>query len=135
MTIYQPPIRITDKDFERLTALTKQTPRELSSLLAEELGRAAVIPQKEIPKDVVTMNSTVRFVDLKTQEELEATLVYPNEADASKNRISILAPVGTALLGLRTGQKIHWPIPGGRSRHLLVSAVLVQPEAEGRWEL
>lgn len=135
MEVYQPPIRVTDKDLEKLQALIERTDSHEASSLGEELSRAAIVPQKEIPKDVVTMNSKVRFVDVKTGEELEATLVYPEDADYSTHKISVLAPVGMALLGLRTGQKIHWPLSNGKTRHLMVTAVLFQPESEGRWDL
>lgn len=134
-SVYHPPIRVTDKDLERLSALLDRVETPEAQSLAEELSRAVVVDQKEIPRDVVTMNSKVRFVDTKTHEELEITLVYPEDANASENRISILAPVGMALLGLRSGQKIHWPLPGGRVRNLMVTAVIYQPEAEGCWDL
>lgn len=135
ISTYQPPIRVTDKDMEKLSSLVEQVHTKEAYQLAEELSRAAVLPAKDIPRDVVTMNSKVRFLDVKTHEEMEITLVYPEDADASAGRISILAPVGMALLGLRCGQKIHWPLPGGRARHMLVTTVLYQPEANGDWSL
>lgn len=135
ISTYQPPIRVTDKDMEKLSSLVEQIGTKEAGQLSEELSRASVLPAKDIPRDVVTMNSKVRFLDVKTHEEMEITLVYPEDADASAGRISILAPVGMALLGLRCGQKINWPLPGGRARHMLVTTVLYQPEANGDWSL
>jgi regulator of nucleoside diphosphate kinase len=135
ISTYQPPIRVTDKDIEKLSSLIERMNSREAAQLAEELSRAVVIPANEVPRDVVTMNSKVRFLDMRTHEELEVTLVYPDDASADTGRISILAPVGMALLGLRCGQKIHWPLPGGRARHMLVTTVLYQPEANGDWSL
>lgn len=135
MNFYQPAVRITDKDLERIAMLIENQNSHNFAGLSEELNRADVVPQNQIQKNVVTMNSRVRFLDLKTQQEFEATLVYPQSADAAENKISILAPVGSALLGLRTGQKIVWPLPDGKVRHLQVISVLYQPEASGDWAL
>ena len=84
--------------------------------LAGELRRARVVPRSQIPRDVVTMNSTVRLRDLETREEETYTLVYPHEADIGENKLSVLAPVGTALLGYRAGDVVEWPVPAGVSR-------------------
>jgi regulator of nucleoside diphosphate kinase len=80
------------------------------------------------------MNSRVQFEDLDTGERLEMTVVYPGSADVERGRISVLAPVGSALLGLAVGESIRWPLPGGKSRHLRVVGVTYQPEAAGRDE-
>jgi regulator of nucleoside diphosphate kinase len=77
------------------------------------------------------MNSRVRFEDLDSGEQLEVTLVYPRDADVDQSKVSVLAPVGSALLGLSVGQSISWPLPGGKSRHLRVVGVTYQPEAAG----
>ncbi len=84
--------------------------------LAGELRRARVVPRPQLPPDVVTMNSTVRLRDLETGEEETYTLVFPADADIAKNKLSVLAPVGTALLGYRTGEVVEWPVPAGVSR-------------------
>jgi regulator of nucleoside diphosphate kinase len=81
------------------------------------------------------MNSTVRLRDLDSGEVETYTLVYPNEADAEENRISVLAPIGTAIIGYRVGDVIKWPVPGGFVR-LRVEEILYQPERAGapdRW--
>lgn len=128
-------IFVTDQDFHRLSALVSQATGPWAEALEEELGRAHVISQKDIPANVVTMNSRVVFFDELSGKESEVTLVYPAEADLSSGRISILAPVGVALLGLRVGQSIDWKIPNGSVKKLKVQSVTFQPEAAGNWEL
>lgn len=86
---------------------------------------------ESMPHDVVTMNSQVKFRNLTTGEELTRTLVYPAQMTDSSAQLSVLAPVGAALLGLRTGDTIHWELPGGASTHLEVLELLYQPEAAG----
>jgi regulator of nucleoside diphosphate kinase len=128
-------ILITDQDFERLCLLAHHEDGEMAELLDEELGRATVVPQRAIPRDVVTMNSQVRFRDEQTGQESEVTLVYPKDADVTKRRVSILAPVGMALIGLRIEQSIQWPMPNGKSRRLKVISISYQPESSGDWDL
>lgn len=128
-------IFVTDQDYHRLSALVAQGAGPFFEALEEELERAHIVPQKEINKDVVTMNSRVKFVDILTGQESEITLVYPQDADLENGRISILAPVGMALLGLSVGQSIDWKMPNGATKNLKISEVLYQPEAEGRWDL
>lgn len=130
-----PGIIITDQDFHRLSALVEQVEGAGATALDEELSRANVIAQKEIPPDIVTMNSKLRFVDEVSGQESEMTLVYPQEANLNEGRISILAPVGVALLGLRAGQSIDWVLPHGGKKRIKVQEILFQPEAQGRWEL
>jgi len=81
--------------------------------LREELDRATVIDPLALPDDVVAMDSTVAFEDLGSGETEEYTIVFPEEADVARNRISILAPIGTALIGCRAGDIVRWPTPGG----------------------
>ena len=132
-------IFVTRRDHERLTSLleTHGSRRDSDALVAleEELELAKVVEPTEIPPDVVTMNSRVQFEDLETSEQLEYALVYPKDADVDQGRISVLAPVGSALLGLSVGQSIRWPLPGGNSRHLRVVHVTYQPEAAGDLDL
>lgn len=97
--------------------------------LMQELSRAQVVAPEEMPNTVVTMNSRVEFQEELTGERHTLTLVYPHEANVDSGRISILAPVGSALLGLSTGQSIDWAAPDGRPLRLLVTAVHYQPEA------
>lgn len=127
-----PPLRVSRFDLERLEALLDRVgPRPEFERLREELDRAEVIEPAEMPPDVVTMNSRVRFADEETGEETEISLVFPRHADPEQNRVSILAPVGTALLGLSIGASIEWPVPDGRTRRLRVVAIAYQPEAAG----
>lgn len=121
---------LTDQDFERLSALLLQTDEPSSELLEEEISRATITPVEKAPTDIVRMNSIVRFVDEETLYEAELSLVYPNEADIEKMKVSILAPVGTALLGLRAGQTISWEMPTGKIRRLKVLSIL--PPADGK---
>jgi regulator of nucleoside diphosphate kinase len=100
-------------------------------MLESELDRAQVVSQEEFPPDVVSMRSTVVYEDADTGERGEAILVYPEEADMEHALISVLAPIGTALLGLSVGQSISWPVPGGRTRTIRVVSVAYQPEAAG----
>jgi regulator of nucleoside diphosphate kinase len=128
-------IFVTQRDLEQLTRLLEthgsRRDAEVRSVLEEELGHAVVVDSAQIPPDVVTMNSRVRFEDLDTNEKLEVTLVYPRDSDVDQDKVSVLAPVGSALLGLSVGQSIRWPLPGGKSRHLRVVSVTYQPEAAG----
>jgi regulator of nucleoside diphosphate kinase len=127
-------IVLTEQDMTRLRALVEQSggknAKERDALEAE-LDRAEVVDPRDVPHDVVTMNSRARFVDEGTGEESEATLVFPHEADVAASRISVLAPIGAALLGLSVGQVIDWPMPNGAVRRLRVTDVLYQPEAAG----
>lgn len=127
-------IFITRPDMERLRSLLDSaSPKRDSATidqLDDELARAVVVSQDEVPHDVVTMNSRVVFEDASGRQR-EVTLVYPPQADAQSGRISVLAPVGAALLGLSVGQEIEWPLPGGRATTLRIISVTYQPEAAG----
>ena len=130
----RPTIIINELDAERIDRLLEKA--EFASLpvadaLNEELDRAQMYTPETMPHDVVTMNSRVKFRNLTTGEELTRTLVYPAQMTDSSAQLSVLAPVGAALLGLRTGDTIHWELPGGASAHLEVLALLYQPEAAG----
>jgi regulator of nucleoside diphosphate kinase len=127
-------IFIADDDRARLEALLRRAAaRDVSgsqylAALAGELRRARVVPRSQIPRDVVTMNATVRLRDQETGEEETYTLVYPDQADIEANRLSILAPVGTALLGYRAGDVVEWPVPAGVTR-FRIEEVLFQPRS------
>ena len=129
-----PPIQITRLDADRLDALLDMpSARQLPGLdaLRVELERADVVEPAAIPADVATMNSRIKFVEDASGKTFELTLVYPQDAGKPAS-ISILAPVGSALLGLRVGQSIQWPMPGGRSAELRLLEVVDQPDANGR---
>ena len=131
----QPDLVISAHDARRLEALIASRAADggdVVQALEAELLRADVRDPGDIPPDVVTMNSIVRCTDASDGSVRELHLVYPDQADAARGRVSVLAPVGAALLGLRTGAGIDWPLPGGRTARLRVDAVLRQPEAEGR---
>jgi regulator of nucleoside diphosphate kinase len=89
-----------------------------------------IVPPEEIPADVITMNSCVRLRDLEKGTTVEYTLVYPTEANFSEGKISVVAPIGAAMIGYRLGDEIEWDVPAGR-RRFRVEAVLYQPEAAG----
>jgi regulator of nucleoside diphosphate kinase len=123
-----PRIVVTEEDFARLRGLSSHPD------LAAELGTADIVESDAIAPDVVTMNSRVHYVDETTGETREVTLVFPQDSDASGQRVSILAPVGMALLGLSAGQSIVWPFPDGSAHELRVLRVVYQPESEGNDE-
>lgn len=131
-----PNIVITDLDRRRLGTLIDQSilpdalERRYLIDLEQEIDRAMTIDATEIPPDVVTMNSTVELSDLDTGETTSYTLVYPEEADVLNNRISVLAPVGTAILGYRVGDVVRCPVPEGVVR-IRIDNVLYQPERVG----
>ncbi len=129
----QPQLVVSSRDMERLERLLdSESYKSLPGIdaLRNELDRAEVVAPTAVPPGVVTMNSTVRFRDDTTDAIFELTLVYP-ESVRSPDTVSILAPVGSALLGLSVGQSISWQIPGGRTLHLRILEVVYQPEAKG----
>ncbi|MDC8014109.1 nucleoside diphosphate kinase regulator [Tahibacter soli] len=128
-----PPLIVSRLDCDRLDTLldNAQSAGLDTDGLRRELDRADIVEPAQMPPDVITMNSVIRFVDENSGAEREVTLVYPRDADGSAERVSILAPVGSALLGLRVGARIAWPLPGGRTTQLRVLAVPYQPEAAG----
>ena len=119
-----PKIILTEQDSDRLTRLLEILPlsqREASSALEDELARAEVVAAADVPHDVVTMNSRVAFEDMETGKRSEALLVYPHDAVRSNGAaISVLAPVGSALLGMRAGQSIEWRMPSGKLKRYRV---------------
>ncbi|HEY6206553.1 MAG TPA: GreA/GreB family elongation factor [Chthoniobacterales bacterium] len=96
--------------------------------LKNEVQRAQVIPSDQIPSDVITLNSTAQLLDVETGEIMNFTLVLPKDAQIDDGKISVLAPLGTAMLGYRLGDEFEWPIPYG-SRRLKITHVHFQPEA------
>lgn len=133
----QKRIVITEEDLERLEslvegrALAAERDRESISALERELDRAEVVEASKIPRGVITMNSRVKLVDLDSGEEKVYVLVYPSAVGRDPNALSILAPIGTALLGFRKGDVIEWPVPRG-IRRLKVLEVMFQPEAAAK---
>jgi regulator of nucleoside diphosphate kinase len=132
---FKDKIYITEFDLKRLKELIKYAEERWDKRVAryleeldEELDRAEIVKPEEIPPDVITMNSTFHLSDLDTGEEVVYTLVFPAKADSTDGKISILAPVGTAVLGYRVGDTVEWKVPGGLKR-LKVKEILYQPEA------
>jgi regulator of nucleoside diphosphate kinase len=119
-------IIVTEHDYSLLRRLASHPH------LAAELNAADVVDPASVPPDVVTMNSRVLFEDETTGDRREITIVFPHERDAAAKRVSVLAPVGTALLGLAVGQSILWPFPDGTSHCLRVLRIAYQPEADSR---
>ncbi|WP_338866467.1 nucleoside diphosphate kinase regulator [Myxococcus stipitatus] len=130
---------VTETDLERLRQVIDHHGggrlAELADMLDSELSRAKVVRSETVPPSVVTMNSTVLFEDEQTGEQRQVTLVYPRDANSDDGRISVLAPIGSALIGLSVGQSIAWPLPGGRTKRLRIVAVPYQPEAAGQFHL
>lgn len=132
--VHQPRVIMTSQDMGRLERLLESLPSGAfpgKAALEAELDRADVVEPQQVPDDVVTMNSTVRFVIEESGEEFCLTLVYPKEADGSADGISILAPVGSALLGLSVGAELEWPRPGGGVSTVKVVEIVYQPERAG----
>lgn len=134
-------IYITEFDLNRLNKLIEMLedePVQRDSKYLEELDielrRAKVVAPQSIPRDVITMNSKIRVKDLDTGVEAIYQLVFPGDADINQNKISILAPVGTALIGFRVGDTVEWEAPGGQKR-MKVEEILYQPEAAGDFHL
>jgi regulator of nucleoside diphosphate kinase len=126
-------ILITAQDMERLRPLldpanSLSRDQEHLEMLEEELDRAQIVPPSQVSVEVVTMNSKVRVKDLDTGKVTTYTLVFPRDADIAQGKISVLAPIGTAILGYRVGDVIKWRVPGG-TRKLRVEEVPYQPEA------
>ncbi|OQA57055.1 MAG: Regulator of nucleoside diphosphate kinase [Candidatus Omnitrophica bacterium ADurb.Bin277] len=133
-------IYITERDAGRLrdligsgTNFGENGPFYLKQLVSE-LDRAEIVESQKIPRDIVTMNSLVQFRDLSTNEVHEYSIVYPTSADHRMNKVSILAPIGLALLGCRVNDIVEWPVPAG-TRRLKIEKVLYQPEAAGEFDL
>lgn len=134
----RPAIIINERDAERLDRLLEQPAHAslaVADALNEELDRANMCAPEAMPHDVVTMNSRVKFRELKSGETRVRTLVYPAQMTDSATQLSVLAPVGAALLGLRVGDSIHWTLPGGTTTDLEVLELLYQPEAAGDFML
>jgi regulator of nucleoside diphosphate kinase len=127
----KPKLVIGDVDHRNLislaVAMEKRMP-EVSEALLEELDRAKVVPQQNVPAHAIRMGSTVRF-QTSGAGERQVTLVLPGEADIDAGRISVMTPIGAALIGLSTGQSIRWRARDGREQELTVLAVASEEEA------
>lgn len=134
-------IVITAEDRDRLKKLIAKE-REFGKAgdspelkaLEEELNRASVVLSEQIPPGTITMNSEFLLMDMDSGEETTYRLVYPENADFLENKISVIAPIGTAMLGYNEGDEIQWQVPSG-SVHLKIKKVIYQPEAAGDFGL
>lgn len=133
-------IYITNFDRERLYSIINNnrlaSPKIKAQIerLEEELEKAVIVEPENIPADVVTMNTKLRLRDEQSGEERILSLVFPSDANLEKNRISVLAPVGTALLGYRVGDIIEWEVPSGTKTFCIVETIY-QPEAAGHFDI
>ena len=133
-------IHITNFDYQRLKELLKvakefkyQDRNDLKKL-ENELARAMIVDSRDVPPNVVTMNCKVELLDLDKNKKMTYILVFPSEADISQGKISILAPIGTAILGYRIGDTVIWQVPAGQ-RRIKIQRILYQPEASGDYDL
>ena len=130
----KPQIILSSLDLDRIEALLAAIPASAfpgKADLQAERDRADVLAPEEMPPTVVTMNSTVQFTIVETGKSFCLTLVYPRDMDGSADRVSIFAPVGSALLGMSVGDELAWPGPGGKAMTVRVKEVVYQPEAAG----
>ncbi|MCO7230303.1 nucleoside diphosphate kinase regulator [Halomonas sp. CnH100-B] len=132
----RPPLLINRLDADRLQRLIDNATEKdqmVAELLQEELSRGEVVDPEEIPDNVVSMNSQIQFTDLTRNQQMVRTLVYPHSLGTTKDAISIMAPIGASLLGLKVGDTIDWPLPNQQNAHLRVDAILWQPEREKQY--
>ena len=131
-------LHITDSDMQRLRKLLEgshnwnQKDREYLEDLEDELDRAVIVSSRKVPPDIVTMNTQMRVKDLDSGKEMTIQLVFPSNADYEQGKISIMAPIGTALIGYGVGDTVEWKVPAG-IRRLKIEEILYQPEAAGQF--
>ncbi|MEZ4358150.1 MAG: nucleoside diphosphate kinase regulator [Eubacteriales bacterium] len=119
------------KKIDKMAENNQQIDKSVKNL-ERELNRAIISDSKQIPRDVITMNSKA-LLQLN-DEEIEVSLVYPEDADLSSMKISIFSPIGTAILGYKEGNIVEWEVPSGSSK-IHIKKVLYQPEAAGDYHL
>ncbi|KQV99571.1 GreA/GreB family elongation factor [Rhizobacter sp. Root1221] len=122
---------LSELDHVRLSALVRRNPTAADGPLERLLDGASTVPPCDVPPDIVTMHSQVQVADPTTGERSLLILAYPTEADPATGRVSVLSPVGVALLGLRVGETASWTTPDGRHHGARVEAIPYQPEASG----
>ena len=131
-------IIVNNRDYTRLRKIINDTRahggNQYLKNLEAELADALLLEPEKIPPDVITMNTKVGFTDLDESEEFVYTIVYPEESDIEQGRLSVLAPIGTALLGYRVGDEVAWKVPAGMKK-FRIEKILYQPEANGDYHL
>ena len=131
-------IYITKHDLQRLRKLLSDISKEVhgkeSSIqeLTNEMNRAHVVSPKEIPENVITMNSRVLLREVESGKDMRLWLVFPDKVDAVKNPVSVLSSLGTAMIGYKTGDVFTWESPDG-IKHMEVLDILYQPERVGNF--
>ncbi len=128
-------ILITEKDLLRIKHVLSFQKSEEFENLELELDRAKIISDDIVPPDLVTMNSKIKFLNVEDNKEMIITIVYPSDANFSEGKVSVLASLGAALIGLRVNQEIKWMFPDGKTKTLKLLSVIYQPEANGQWHL
>lgn len=128
-------ILITEKDLTRIQHILKFQKSSDFESLEFELERATIIKDEEVPADLVTMNTKLKFLNVQDNKEMIITIVYPSDSNFSEGKISVLAPLGSALIGLRVGQEIDWTFPDGKNKILKILEIIYQPEAHEQWHL
>lgn len=119
----KPKIIVSNEDYDGIQAmLEKEDFMPSHDLLIDELDRAKIVPKNKLPKNVVRMNSTVTFTMQSTHKTFSLTLVYPRDVKES-GTLSILTPVGSALIGLSIGQEIEWPLDKNKSTVVHIDTV------------
>lgn len=130
---FRPPILINRLDAERLQRLidnAESKDHAVAKLLEVELARGEVVDPEDIPQDVVSMNSQIQFTDLSRGRQMVRTLVYPHSLANIEDAISVMAPIGAGLIGLKIGDVIDWPVPNHGDVRLRIDAIFWQPERE-----
>ena len=132
-------IYVTASDMKRLNDLMEAenfSPRDRGEMksLQSEIAKAKVVDSRDVPNTVVTLNSHLRLRDMEDDSEIVVTLVFPSEANIDSGRLSVMSPIGTAILGYAEGDTIEWDVPGGR-RRIKIDKVIYQPEAAGDFHL
>lgn len=128
-------ILITEKDLLRIKNILSFQKSEEFEDLELELDRAKIISDDIVPPDLVTMNSKFKFLIVQDNKEMIIRVVYPSDANFAEGKISVLASLGSALIGLRVGQEINWMFPDGKTKTLKILEILYQPEANEHWHL
>lgn len=129
----KPQIIISEQDLNRLETMLDHQMKLSPTMqhLEDELARADVVSPQDIPANVVTMNARVKITIAPSTESTEITLVYPHDFKGEAGQVNVIAPIGTAILGLTEGQQIEWPQPDGQLMKVKIEKVIYQPEREG----